>query len=66
MRYIDADALIEEYAYASNDWDRARQKFALVVVDANDIKNAPTIETKEIKYYDEDEQVWKIGKVIVE
>ena len=46
MRLIDADALIEEYAYASNDWDRARQKFALLVVDVNDIKDAPTIEPK--------------------
>ena len=59
MRLIDADALIEEYAYASNDWDRARQKFALIVVDVNDIKNAPTIDAvsvvrcKECKRRDE-------------
>ena len=57
MRLIDADALIEEYSYASNDWDRARQKFALIVVDVNDIKNAPTIDAvsvvrcKECKYF---------------
>ena len=28
--------------------------------------DAPTIETKQIKYFDEDEKVWKIGNVIVE
>lgn len=30
------------------------------------IWNAPTIETKEVKYFDEDEKVWKIGRVIVD
>ena len=29
------------------------------------IDSAPTIKTKQIKYYDEDEKVWKIGEVIV-
>ena len=30
------------------------------------IEEAPTIESKEVKYYDEDEKVWKIGRVIVD
>ena len=30
------------------------------------IDSAPTIRTKQIKYFDEDEQVWKIGEVIVD
>ena len=30
------------------------------------IANAPTIKTKQVKYFDEDEKVWKIGNVIVE
>ncbi len=30
------------------------------------IAHAPTITTKQIKYYDEDEKVWKIGEVIVD
>ena len=30
------------------------------------IADAPTIETKRIKYFDEEEKVWKIGEVIVE
>lgn len=30
------------------------------------LDSAPTIKTKQIKYYDDDEQVWKIGSVIVD
>ena len=30
------------------------------------INEMPTIKTKEIKYYDEDDSVWKIGRVIVD
>ena len=30
------------------------------------IRYAPTIKTKEIKYYDDDDHVWKIGRVIVD
>ena len=30
------------------------------------IAEAPTIKTKQIKYFDEDESVWKIGEVIVD
>ena len=29
-------------------------------------KETPTIKTKQIKYFDEDESVWKIGEVIVD
>lgn len=32
----------------------------------NTINDIPTITTKEVKYFDEDENVWKIGSVIVE
>jgi len=28
-------------------------------------KETPTVETKQIKYFDEDESVWKIGEVII-
>lgn len=31
-----------------------------------EIDLAPTITTKEIKYYDESEGVWKIGRVIID
>ena len=30
------------------------------------LNDVPTIQTKEVKYFDEDENVWKIGSVIVE
>lgn len=30
------------------------------------LKDVHTIPTKQIKYYDEDENVWKIGEVIVD
>ena len=30
------------------------------------LEEAPTIKTKEIKYFDEDEKIWKIGRVIVD
>ena len=32
----------------------------------NAIADAPTIETKQVKYFDEDEKVWKTGEVVVE
>ena len=57
MRIIDADKL---YAYITNQ---------VGGVDCNvllDEEIAPTIETKQVKYFDEDEKVWKIGSVIVD
>ena len=30
------------------------------------ISDAPTIKTKQVKYYDDEEQVWKVGSVIVD
>ena len=59
MRLIDADALKEsmrgEFFDSVEEWTAIRE------IDA-----APTIETKQIKYFDEDEKVWKIGNVIME
>ena len=31
-----------------------------------EVMQLPIIKTKQIKYYDEDEKVWKIGEMIVE
>ena len=36
------------------------------LVGAKYVDLAPTISTKEIKYFDEEEKVWKIGSVIVD
>ena len=56
MRLIDADSIPNpHFTLASN---RIR------MLDA--IDETPTIKTKQIKYYDEDEGVWKIGEVIVD
>ena len=58
MRIIDADELMKAYA---------RFEFCSDMGDAMEmLDNAPTIKTKEVKYFDEDEKVWKIGRVIVD
>ena len=54
-RLIDANAIaIPHFALAT---DRIK------MLDAVD--ETPTILTKQIKYYDEEENVWKIGDVII-
>ena len=58
MRLIDADAL--------NIYDISpAYGFVVMGVTEEDIDLAPTIATKQVKYFDEDEKVWKIGSVIV-
>ena len=54
MRIIDADKVRRELIRAH------------AIIGAKYVDNAPTIQTKQIKYYDEDEKVWKIGEVIVD
>ena len=58
MRLIDADALA--YIVASNGDADFINKVTRLMIDA------PTIKTKQIKYFDEDEKVWKTGSVIVD
>jgi hypothetical protein len=53
------DAVIEWYGCKPNDI-KAFEK----IIEA--IPSAPAIKTKQIKYYDDDEQVWKVGSVIVD
>lgn len=53
MRLIDADELIKNIPN--------EEMIAKIAV-----TYAPTIKTKQIKYFDEDEKVWKTGEVIVE
>lgn len=42
----------------------------IIYIDKNEtaerIRKISSIETKQIKYFDEDEKVWKIGSVIVD
>jgi hypothetical protein len=58
MRLIDADELYERMLVRMVM--TAYQSTALSVIDL-----APTIRTKSVKYFDEDEKVWKQGEVIV-
>lgn len=58
MRLIDIDAITEDekeiYGFFHD-------------FDLDDLLDGqPTIETKQVKYYDEDEKMWKIGSVIVD
>ena len=62
-RYIDADAIKDKAWKAESE----ACFYALEdVVSVTDIVEAPSIKTKQIKYFDEDEKVWKIGSVIVD
>ena len=61
-RWIDADALKEKFINSDvNGISLAIDRYALKCID-----DALTITTKEIKYFDDDEHVWKIGRVIVD
>lgn len=62
MRLIDADALLKQIdkdSEGSPGWYGDTWQFIKT------IESAPAIKTKQIKYYDEDENVWKVGEVIV-
>lgn len=52
MRLIDADALIRRIP---------SEEFLAQMA----VAMARTIATKSVKYFDEDEKVWKVGEVIV-
>ena len=69
MSLIDADELIIDMRFDYNTFPSAPQFGTMSSeygVTMKQIENAPTIETKQVKYFDEDEKVWKIGSVIVE
>ena len=54
MRPIDGDELRRELIRGHD------------LIGAKYVDLAPAIKTKQIKYFDEDENVWKIGEVIVD
>ena len=66
MRIIDADALCEDLKKCRyfGDVELLPSEINAITDYIND--NAPTIATKQIKYFDEDEKVWKTGEVIVD
>ncbi len=63
MRLIDADAFVENNKDLV-DREIEHPKYQNTVREL--INDAPTIKTKQIKYFDEDEKVWKVGEVIVD
>ena len=66
MRIIDADAIQIPSTYVDM-FENCRNCKLLDEEQVREIINdAPTIPTKQVKYFDEDEQVWKIGSVIVD
>ena len=80
MRPIDADKLIEDFEHdiaidedilGYEGSDLLTRKNAQYDKDFKQnaidwLMHTPTITTKQIKYYDEDENVWKVGSVIVD
>ena len=66
MRLIDADKLIETIKNTADlgGWIGAAV-YHIKQVAIKYIDDAPSIKTKEVKYFDEDEKVWKIGSVII-
>lgn len=61
MRIIDADSI--DWSVVEDEHGKRSES----IVDCEIlIENQTTIETKEIKYFDEDDSVWKIGRVIVD
>jgi hypothetical protein len=72
MRIIDADKLKEEILkWLPSDPCGVEEKEMpyetdIVVSMMLTLEDAPTIKTKQIKYFDEEEKVWKTGEVIVD
>ena len=71
MRIIDADKLFEWYKgqrtkYPIKKNDTSQYNTLMMYEIFDEIDDAPTIKTKQIRYYDEDENVWKTGEVIVD
>ncbi len=63
MRIIDVDAFLENNKeFADREFEHPMYQATLREL----IDEAPTIKTKQIKYFDEEEKVWKIGEVIVD
>lgn len=61
-KLIYADALIDRLEFCIKEGMGSTITYTFMHM----VDEAPGIATKQVKYYDEDEQVWKIGNVIVE
>lgn len=66
-KWIDADALTKEQWWVEIQGENIDDIAEQIIRQCKDIvRDAPSIKTKQIKYYDEPESVWKIGEVIVD
>lgn len=69
MRLVDVDDLKVDMIIEQRDFMSCGVHLdcaSVRGVTLSQILTAPKIETKQIKYFDEDEKVWKTGSVIVE
>ena len=72
VKLIDMDAWWKEAQKLYTDGDCAdadRYKVGInvgITASRAVMQNIPSVKTKQIKYFDEDEKVWKIGSVIVD
>lgn len=61
VKLIDMEKVLSELCLSHKD---------IIYIDKNEtaerIRKISSVETKQIKYFDEDEKVWKIGSVIVD
>ena len=64
MRIIDADFLTDCFKSSLDTGETLFDKVMKKIIRV--LEATPTIKTKEVKYFDEDEKVWKIGRVIVD
>ena len=60
-RLCDIDDVLDLFGCSDNDIDAK-----CTIEEAIQANEVSSIKTKQIKYYDEDEKVWKIGEVIVD
>lgn len=63
MRLIDGDKLSIDFY---DEYETEDDEYAYGYVSKHQIDTAPTIKTKQVKYFDEDEKIWKIGRVVVD
>lgn len=59
MRLIDADAVVARLKEFQPQTSKV--KLAKIIVG-----HIPIVKTKTVKYYDEEENVWKVGEVIID
>lgn len=71
MRIVDADELKGYFEELAEDRDIGFGEVGRMITVKiehviNVISTSTTIKTKQIKYFDEDEKIWRIGEVIVD